>query len=275
MVTFCLFPKVLFTFVFLLIGFALAFMVQFKSKPPFETPLEAVVKTTVMMVNELEYSTLFAANKDVVFPVFGRIFFLFFLYTVVIVLMNLLVGLAVNDINSLMTHGKKNRLRKQADFLRVIQPFDWNVWFMPKWMYREVNSLGNVQQPIYIYPGDQQRNEYLTIPKYIVDAIVARAEKQRKTEEIYTIRNVFKKLNEIVTCLNKHSSVLEDFSPEEWDRLLQRKTKQKKMFTEAHETSRHKCGSFTARKLDNIELKLNAITELIQLLPQEFSVKVQ
>jgi hypothetical protein len=174
-----------------------------------------------------------------------------------------------------VTHGKKNRLRKQADFLRVIQPFDWNLWFIPKWMHREANPLGNAQKPIYVYPGDQKKNEHLPLPKCIVDAIIARAEKQRKTEEMYTIRNVFKKMDEIVTCLNKHSAGLGDFSSGKWDRYLLRKTKKKKTFNEAHETSGYECGSFTARKLDDIELKLNVIKELIQLLPQEFSVKVQ
>jgi hypothetical protein len=275
MVYFVFIPKVLLTFVFLLIGFALAFMVQFQSKPPFEAPLEAFMKTVVMMISELEYSSLFRENENFLFPLFGRIFFLFFLFMVVIVLMHLLVGLAVSDINSLVAHGKRNRLRKQADFLRVIQPLDWDVWFMPKWVKRRVNSLRKVQKPINIYPGNQQKNAQIPIPTYIVDAIIARAEKQRKAEEIYTMQNLFKKLNELVTSLNKPSPVIEHFSSGRQDRYLQRKKEQKSLCTEVHETSRHECGSSTARKLDNIEMQLNAIKELIQLLPQEFSVQVQ
>ena len=273
--SFCLFPKVLFTFVFLLIGFALAFMVQFKSKPPFETPQEAFVKTVVMMVNDLEYSKLFRENENLVFPIIAKIFFLFFLYMVVIVLMNLLVGLAVSDINSLVAHGKMNRLRKQADFLRVIEPFDWYVRFMPKWVQRRLNSLRKVQQPINIYPGDQQKNEHLPIPKYIVDATIARAEKQRKTEELHTIRDLFKKMNELMTSLNRPSPVIEDFGSGKRDRCLQRKKNQRNMFNEVHDMSRYECASFTARKLDNIEMQLNAIKELILLRPQEFSVQVE
>ena len=273
--SFCLFPKVLFTFVFLLIGFALAFMVQFKSKPPFETPQEAFVKTVVMMVNDLEYSKLFRENENLVFPIIAKIFFLFFLYMVVIVLMNLLVGLAVSDINSLVAHGKMNRLRKQADFLRVIEPFDWDVRFMPKWVQRRLNSLRKVQQPINIYPGDLQKNEHLPIPKYIVDAVIARAEKQRKTEELHTIRDLFKKTNELVAFLNRPSPVIEDFGSGKRDRCLQKKRNQRNMFNEVHDMSRYECGSFTARKLDNIEMQLNAIKELILLRPQEFSVQVE
>jgi len=250
-------------------------MVHFKSKPPFETPLEAFVKTVVMMVNDLEYSKLFRENENLVFPIVGKIFFLFFLYMVVIVLMNLLVGLAVSDINSLVAHGKMNRLRKQADFLRVIEPFDWDVRFMPKWVKRRANSSKKVQQPINIYPGDQQKNENLPIPKYIVDAVIARAEKHRKTEELHTMRDLFKKMNELLTCLNKPSPIIEDFGSGKRDRCLQRKKNQRNLFNEVHDMSRYECGSFTARKLDNIEMQLNAIKELILLRPQEFSVQVE
>lgn len=227
------------------------------------------------MVNEIEYSKLIRENRNIVFPLFGKIFFLFFLYTVVIVFMNLLVGLAVSDINSLVAHGKMNRLRKQADFLRVREPCDWDFWFIPKCVQRRLNSLSKVQQPINIYPGDQQKNEHLPIPKYIVDAIIARAEKQLRTEEMYTIRNLFKKMNELVMCLNKPSPVIEDFGSGKPDRYLQRKKNPQKLFNEVHEMLRYECGSFTARKLDNIERQLNAIKELIQSWPQEFSVQVE
>jgi hypothetical protein len=135
--------------------------------------------------------------------------------------------------------------------------------------------LRKVQQPINIYPGDQQKHEHLPIPKYIVDAIIARAEKQRRTEELYTIRNLFKKMNELVTCLNKPSPVIEDFGSGKPDRSLHRKNNQKKLFNEDHDIMRYECGSFTARKLDNIEMQLNTIKELIQSWSQEFSVQVE
>jgi len=228
-----------------------------------------------MMVNEIEYSTLLKQNADLAFPLFGKIFFLFFLYMVVIVLMNLLVGLAVSDINSLVAHGKMNRLRKQADFLRVIEPCDWNMWFVPKWVQRRLNYWKKVQQPIIIYPGDQQKNEHIPIPKYIVDAIIARAEKQRRTEELHTTRDLFKKINELVTCLYNPSSVIEDFCSGKRDRCLRRKKNKKELFDEVHDMSRCECGSFTARKLNNIEMELKAVKELIQLWPQELSVQVE
>lgn len=250
-------------------------MVQFKSEPPFETPWEAFVKTAVMMTSEFEYSSIFIENENVAFPIFGRILFLVFLLMVGIVLMNLLVGLAVSDINSLETQGKMNRLRKQADFLRVIQPADLNLRFLPKWASR-LHGSRKVQPPIQIRPGNPPSSEELVLPSGIVDAIIARAEEQRKTEEIYTIQNVCKKLNELVTFLNKSPT---DFNSESHQIYLQQMKKQIVAYIEVHEKSRHECENLTARKLDNIELQLTAIMasikEFKEVLPQEFSVQVQ
>lgn len=271
--------KVLLTFVFLIIGFALAFMVQFKSEPPFETPWEAFVKTTVMMTNEFEYSSLFKENGNIASPKFGRLLFLFFLLTVGIVLMNLLVGLAVSDINSLETQGKMNRLRKQADFLRVIQPSDLGLWFMSKCLKKITYGLRKVQPPIKICPGSPSNSEQLALPKQIVDAIIARAEKQRKTEKIYKIQNVFKKLNELITSLNKSPFIIEDFNSESCRRYLQKTKGQRDVYNEVREISRYEFANFTARKLDNIEVELTtikaSIKELAQFLPQELSIQIQ
>lgn len=238
------------------------------------------MKTTVMMTNEFEYSSLFKENGNIESPRFGKILFLFFLLTVGIVLMNLLVGLAVSDINSLETQGKMNRLRKQADFLRVIQPSDLGLWFMSKFKLKKITyGLRKVQPPIKICPGSPSNGEQLALPKQIVDAIIARAEKQRKTDKIYKIQNVFKKLNELITSLNKSPFIIEDFNTESCRRYLQKKKGQKDVYTEVREIARYEFANFTARKLDNIEVELTtikaSIKELAQFLPQELSIQIQ
>jgi hypothetical protein len=254
-------------------------MVQFKSQPPFETPWEAFTKTIVMMTNEFEYSSLFKQNGNIAFPTFGRILFLLFLLTVGIVLMNLLVGLAVSDINSLETQGKMNRLRKQADFLRVIQPSELDLWFMPKCFKKRVQGLRGVQPPIEICPGSPGSSEQLPLPKRIVNAIITRAEEQNETEKSYTMRNAFKKLNELVTSLNNSPSVSNDLNSENCGKYLQKIKVQADVYSEAQKKSRHKFGNFTVRKLDDIEVELAdikaSIKELVQILHQEFSIQVQ
>jgi hypothetical protein len=254
-------------------------MVQFKSRPPFETPWEAFVKTIVMMTNEFEYSSLFRQNENVTFPKFGRILFLFFLLMVGIVLMNLLVGLAVSDINSLETQGKMNRLRKQADFLRVIQPSEMDMWFMPKFFKKRVHGLRKVQPPIEICPTSPGSSEKLALPKRIVNAIITRAEDQKKTERICTMQNAFKKLNELVTSLNKSPFISNDVNLEGSGRNVQQSRGDGDVYDDVQENSRQEFGNFTTRKLDDIEAELAAIKtsvkELVENLPQEFSIQVQ
>ncbi|XP_063369360.1 transient receptor potential channel pyrexia-like [Cydia amplana] len=53
------FFKILLTCAFLLIAFALSFMVQYHAYPPFDGPWAAFVKTVAMMTSEFDYSALF------------------------------------------------------------------------------------------------------------------------------------------------------------------------------------------------------------------------
>ncbi|KAI4464135.1 transient receptor potential channel pyrexia [Holotrichia oblita] len=114
--------KVLLTFICLVIGFALSFSIQFHNYPEFKDPWRAVVKTTVMMMGEFEYADLFTQSNngtDIAqgLPTTSRVIFLMFVIVASIVLMNLMVGLAVSDIQGLTQVGNVRRLEKQAEFL--------------------------------------------------------------------------------------------------------------------------------------------------------------
>ena len=58
----------------------------------------AVVKTLVMMAGEIEYENFIYENGEVLYPITGHTMILIFTVLVSIILMNLLVGLAVSDI---------------------------------------------------------------------------------------------------------------------------------------------------------------------------------
>lgn len=60
-----------------------------------------MVKTVVMMMGEYEYGDLFDEKNNYFLPVTSRIVFLIFIMLASIVLINLMIGLAVNDIQSL------------------------------------------------------------------------------------------------------------------------------------------------------------------------------
>lgn len=119
-----LFFQVLLTFVCLVLGFALSFSVQFYNEGPFNDPWCSLVKTTVMMMGEFEYSGLFEEPEDGQLkrlPATSRVIFLLFVILASIVLMNLMVGLAVSDIQGLQQEGHVRRLEKQAEFLRQLE----------------------------------------------------------------------------------------------------------------------------------------------------------
>nr|CAD7260241.1 unnamed protein product [Timema shepardi] len=96
--------KVLLTFVCLVIGFAFSFYIQFQEEAQFCDIWRSFVKTTVMMMGEFDYGDLFtepkSPNSITRLPATSRIIFLLFVILASIVLMNLMVGLAVSDIQT-------------------------------------------------------------------------------------------------------------------------------------------------------------------------------
>lgn len=126
----------------LVIGFALSFSIQFHSYDQFADPWRALVKTTVMMMGEFEYADLFADDATNVqgLPAISRVTFLMFIILTSIVLMNLMVGLAVSDIQGLQKAGHARKLEKQAEFLgqleKVIGSKQLKSKFIPVWIRR-------------------------------------------------------------------------------------------------------------------------------------------
>ena len=113
-----MFYKVLGTFfsflcwyVFFIVGFGLAFYIMFHKTPEqnndsaseeedpyifFDSPWLALVKTSTMFVGELEFSDI-PVNLGSPLASLDYVFFLGFVFLIVVVLMNLLNGLAVSD----------------------------------------------------------------------------------------------------------------------------------------------------------------------------------
>lgn len=87
-------------FGYLIVGFALSFAVLFNKNNQFKN-YWVIVKTVVMMMGEYEYGDLFDEEKNYFLPVTSRIVFLIFIMLASIVLINLMIGLAVNDIQGL------------------------------------------------------------------------------------------------------------------------------------------------------------------------------
>ncbi|XP_019881595.2 transient receptor potential channel pyrexia [Aethina tumida] len=177
--------KVLLTFLCLIIGFALAFSIQFHDFVQFGNPWHAIIKTTVMMTGEFEYTDLFHStdnNHRLTGPT--QVMFLSFIILTSVVLMNLMVGLAVSDIQGLQQESLARKLEKQAEFLDQLEELVYIKSANSKFVPQCVNNvfLKRLVIPlnftIEATASFQKRNN---LSKRLIDSIVCIA-KKRKTE---------------------------------------------------------------------------------------------
>ncbi|XP_068624920.1 transient receptor potential channel pyrexia-like [Battus philenor] len=181
--------RILLTFAFLIIGFALSFMIQFHSQIPFESPWAALVKTVVMMTSEFDYVALFDEehSKDLATSLaIVRVVFLIFLILAAIVLMNLLVGVAVNDINDLEILGNIRRLAKQVEFLGTLDNLVYNKFFskiLPNRVNDRIKNKRKVTGTIVLCPGKPRWRNNKVMPSKLRDAIMTKAQIQQKQKE--------------------------------------------------------------------------------------------
>ncbi|XP_045625444.1 transient receptor potential channel pyrexia isoform X2 [Procambarus clarkii] len=105
--------KFIASFISLLIGFALSFMVLFYEKEEFGSFGRSLAKTLMMMVGELDYTGMVDSNTAYI----SYIVLMVFLFLVCVLMANLLIGLAVDDISNLERLGEIERLSKQASYL--------------------------------------------------------------------------------------------------------------------------------------------------------------
>ena len=116
------FCKFLLWYVFVIIAFALSFYIMFHTDYPDATPNEdypffdnigsCMTKSLAMFVGELEFSDIpFSSN-----PI-STIMFIAFVFFIVVVLMNLLNGLAVSDITIIRDEAEVLSLKSQVDLI--------------------------------------------------------------------------------------------------------------------------------------------------------------
>ncbi|CAD7092217.1 unnamed protein product [Hermetia illucens] len=115
------FLKVMISFVFLIIGFALSFSLMFPNSEHFNDSPLALVRTVVMMVGEFDYLSTFTNEKDPFLNGTSRLIFVLFIISCSIILMNLTQGIAVNDIKQLHEISQVIRLEKESRFLYELE----------------------------------------------------------------------------------------------------------------------------------------------------------
>ncbi|XP_046751524.1 transient receptor potential channel pyrexia [Diprion similis] len=128
--------KLLMAYACLLIGFTASFCVMFPHSKAFRSPHTGLIKVLVMMTGEVDFESLFFPKEDdfesvadyeskdsswVLLQISAQLCFLLFLLFVTIVLMNLLVGIAVDDIKGLQKTAGLAKLVRQTKLICEVE----------------------------------------------------------------------------------------------------------------------------------------------------------
>lgn len=179
-------------------------MIQFHAQTPFDSPWAALVKTMVMMTSEFDYEDLvkLTDSKDFVTSLLVvRLIFFIFLILAAIVLMNLMVGVAVNDLHNLQVLGNVRRLAKQVEFLGSLENLVYNRLFkkiLPNWLQNMLRNKKKILSVFVLQPSVPKSKCYKALPTHIREAIFEKAQSQKKQmeDELGSLNNR-KKLDEI------------------------------------------------------------------------------
>ena len=112
------FLKFLVAYSCLLVAFGLSFVVLYGDQEAFNNVPKALLKTIVMMVGEIEYEDI---SQSISAPITSHIMLFAFIILMTVTLTNLLVGLAVSDIQALQASAGLNRLLRQTEIISSVE----------------------------------------------------------------------------------------------------------------------------------------------------------
>ncbi|KAK7476651.1 hypothetical protein BaRGS_00032126 [Batillaria attramentaria] len=118
------FAKFFFVAIIFTVAFGLAFYTVLHQEGSFEDVPKSLIKTWAMMIGELDFSDIF--NDDMnkpAFPVLAYILFVVFMIIMSILIMNLLVGLAVGDIQAVQNTAARTRLETEIELILDVELF--------------------------------------------------------------------------------------------------------------------------------------------------------
>ncbi|XP_011874709.1 PREDICTED: transient receptor potential channel pyrexia-like isoform X2 [Vollenhovia emeryi] len=116
------FFKFLAAYVCLIVGFSLGFSVLHKNYKSFANPLVSLLKTVIMMSGELEFEDVFFDDEaPLQYPGTAHLMLLGFVILVTVILTNLMVGLAVSDIQELRRCAGLDRLVRRAELVAHLE----------------------------------------------------------------------------------------------------------------------------------------------------------
>lgn len=167
------FAKFLLAYSCLFVAFSLSFGVLFPNYKSFRNVAWGLMKTVVMMSGELEFEDIFYATESpVLYPITAHLIFLAFVLLVTVILTNLMVGLAVNDIQGLQQSAGLDRLVRQAELVAHLESmlFSRLLHCLPNKLLTLCHSsalltISPYHRSLYIRPNDPRESR---IPRELV-----------------------------------------------------------------------------------------------------------
>lgn len=149
--------KLLLAYLSLIMGFSFGFAVMFPNNEFLAHMPGALLTTIVMTTGEFEYHRIFYESNDHrALNGTTQFVFLFFVLFIVIILMNLLVGLAVSDIQGLQKSAVLDRLVRETRLMARLEGFVFLPWFkhLPGW----AKAIILFQRSFLVIPPNARRS---------------------------------------------------------------------------------------------------------------------
>ncbi|CAB4063615.1 TRPA1 [Lepeophtheirus salmonis] len=197
------------------IAFGLGFHFLHTSHDPFQTPGDSFLKTTVMMIGEYEYVDIFfPGNENDPKPGgMSKVFFGIFVVVMSLIVMNLLVGLAVEDIKAVQDQAVLKRLVMQAELVLNVERH--LPQFLKKdvnWLLSDIMSSSNIIRNVFEFDEEPDISDILTQQRQTQEKI-SKIEKDIKTlssasEDIKNILIAIVEHNEIILPDEEYAAIL-------------------------------------------------------------------
>lgn len=134
--------KVIILFILFILAFGVSFYILMGNcRNSFGSLLKSLMKTFIMTLGELNFENTYMKDVDVEVPVLNFGIFILFALVMPIILMNMLIGLAVGDIDNIQRNAVMDRYRVQVELLLELEES------LPKWLLRRLTVKEHTEYP--------------------------------------------------------------------------------------------------------------------------------
>ncbi|KAJ7352740.1 Transient receptor putative cation channel sub A member 1 [Desmophyllum pertusum] len=133
--------KVLILFILFILAFGVSFYILMGNITSYSTLPRSLMKTFIMTLGELNFEASFVTQEDIGYSVLSYGIFILFALVMPIILMNMLIGLAVGDIDNIQKNAVMDRYRVQVELLLALEES------LPKWLLRRLKVKEHTEYP--------------------------------------------------------------------------------------------------------------------------------